>query len=134
MPLHICGGECIYDKACCRLMTSEVSQARTDKSQLFSLLQQVQHLTEAVAQLPALRDKEGTMSLKRTPVCWQCGKESNLRRDYQQQKVASKPTRWGRGQSHLQRPHRQGHIDFRPWPCYKLLLISVVIYNNCRRS
>ena len=57
-------------------MTSDVSQARTDKSQLFSLLQQVQHLTEAVAQLPALRDKEGTMSLKRTPVCWRCGKEA----------------------------------------------------------
>ena len=79
-----------------------VSQVTTsDNGQLFSLSQQVQHLTEAVAQLQLsmLKDKEGTMSSKRPPVCWRCGKEGHLKRDCQQRKVADRPTgrRWGRG-------------------------------------
>ena len=80
--------------------SNAVSQVTTsDNSQLFSLSQQVQHLTEAVAQLQLsmLKDKEGTMSSKRPPVCWRCGKEGNLKRDCQQRKVADRPTGQGRG-------------------------------------
>eukprot|EP00731_Ephydatia_muelleri_P012807 Em0007g117a len=59
----------------------------------------VQHLTETVAQLQLsmLKGKEGTMSSKKSPVCWRFGKEGHLKRDCQQRKVADRPTGQGRG-------------------------------------
>ena len=80
--------------------SNAVSQVTSsDNSQLFSLSQQVQHLTETVAQLQLsmLKGKEGTMSSKRSPVCWRCGKEGHLKSDCQQREMADRPT--GRGRS-----------------------------------
>ena len=65
--------------------SNAVSQVtKSDNSQLFSLSQQVQHLTEAVAKLQLQsmsKDKEGTTSSKKPPVCWRCGNEGHLKSD-----------------------------------------------------